>query len=159
VLSGDAEVSFATAELTLHMGFVASRVRVLGLMHRVVEAGLVPSVLPALTDPPVRRRSRDRLLVRLAEPVTAAGMAMFPMSWAIDGLDSRLRTTADLRLTLRAGGAGQTFIGLAGTVWHPGDARTARRAIMARSEDWLSRLAEVLNRAQTAARPGRQDRQ
>jgi hypothetical protein len=144
-------VSFATAELTLNMGFVAARVRLLRLMRRVADAGLVTSVLAALPDPPAPGRSRDRLLVRLAEPVTAAGMAMFPMSWETDGRDSRPRTTANLRLTLRAGGAGQTFIGLAGTVWQPGDAGAARRVVMARAEDWLSRLAEVLNRAQTAA--------
>jgi hypothetical protein len=118
-------------------------------MHRVAEAGLVPGVLAALAAPPLRGRSCDRLLVRLAEPVTAAGMAMFAMSWETDGLDSRPRTVADLRLTLRAGRAGQTLIGLAGTVWHPGDAGTARRAVMARAEDWLSWLAEVLNRART----------
>jgi hypothetical protein len=150
VLRREAELSFGTAELALHMGFVAGRVRLLRLIHRVAEAGLVPSVLAALPAPPLRSRSCDRLLVRLAEPVTAAGMAVFAMSWETHGLDSRPRTVADLRLTLRAGGAGQTFIGLAGTVWHPGDA-TARRAVMARAEDWLSWLAEVLNRARTVS--------
>jgi hypothetical protein len=149
VLKRPAELSFGTAELTLNMGFVASRVRLLRLIHRVAEAGLVPDVLTALPAPPLLSRSRDRLLVRLAEPVTAAGMAMFEMSWETGGLDSRPRTVADLRLTLRAGGAGQTFIGLAGTVWHPGDTGTARRAVMACAEEWLSWLAEVLNRART----------
>jgi hypothetical protein len=150
VLKGDAELSFATAELTLNMGFVAGRVRLLRLMHRVAEAGVVTSLLAGLPDPPVRARSRDRLLVRLAEPVTAAGMAIFPMSWETDGPASRRLTMADLRLTLRAGGAGQTFIRLAGTVWRPGDAESARQAVMARAEDWLSRLAEVMTSAQTA---------
>jgi hypothetical protein len=150
VLRGDAEVSFATAEVTLNMGFVAGRVRVLRFMHLVADAGLVTSVLAALPDPPVRGRSRDRLLVRLAEPGTAAGTAMFPMSWETGRFDSRPRTMAVLRLTLRAGGAGQTLIGLAGTVWQPGDAGTVRRVVMARAEDWLSRLAQVLNSAKTA---------
>jgi hypothetical protein len=149
VLKREAELSFGTAELTLNMGFVVGRVRLLRFMHRVAEAGLVPGVLAALAAPPLRGRSCDRLLVRLAEPVTAAGMALFAMSWETDGLDSRPRTVADLRLTLRAGGAGQTFIGLGGTVWHPGDTGTARRAVVARAEDWLSWLAEVLNRART----------
>ena len=151
MLKGDAELSFATAELTLNMGFVAGRVRLLGLMHRVADAGLVMSVLAELTDPPVRGLCGGRLMVRLGEPVTAAGMAMFPMSWETDGLDSRPPTMAELRLTLRAGGAGQTFIGLAGTVWQPGDAGTALRAVLARAESWLSRLAVVLTHAQTAA--------
>lgn len=147
----DAELSFATAERALNMGFVAGRVRLFRLMHRVADAGLAASVLAALPDPPVRARCGVRLLVRLAEPVTAPGMAMFPVSWKTDGPDSRPRTMADLRLTLRAGGAGQTFIGLAGMVWQPGDAGTARRAVLAGAENWLSRLAEVLTNAQTAA--------
>ena len=48
MLRGDAEVSFATAEVTLNMGFVAGRVRVLRFMHLVADAGLVTSVLAAL---------------------------------------------------------------------------------------------------------------
>jgi hypothetical protein len=150
VLKGDAHLSFATAELTLNVGFVAGRVRLLRLMHRVADAGLVTSMLAGLPDPPLRARFRDRLLLRLAEPVTADGMAIFPMCWETDAPGSRPLTMADVRLILRTGGAGQTFIRLAGTVWQPGPAEPARRAVKARAEDWLSRLAEVMTSAQTA---------
>jgi hypothetical protein len=151
-VNGDAELSFATAELPLNMGYVAARVGLLRLVHRgdVSDVGLVRRVLAALPRPANHALARERLLVRLAEPITGAGMVMFPMSWESGGLASGPLPMADLRLTLRADGAGQTFIRLAGTIWQPGDAELARRAIMASAGDWLSRLAEVLTGAQTA---------
>jgi hypothetical protein len=41
--------------------------RLLRLMHRVADAGLVTSVLAALPDSPVHGPSRDRLLARPAK--------------------------------------------------------------------------------------------
>lgn len=151
-VKGDAELSFATAELALNMGYVAARVRLLRLVHRgdVSDVGLVTRLLAALPPLAHHALARERLLVRLAEPITGTGMVMVPMSWESGGLGSRPLPVADLRLTLRADGAGQTFIRLAGTVWQPGDAEPARRAVMASAGDWLSRLAEVLTGAQTA---------
>jgi hypothetical protein len=144
------ELSFATAELTLNVGFVAGRVRLLRLIHRMADAGLATSLLAALPDPAVHALACDRLLVRLAEPVAGTGMVMFPMSWEADSLDRLPLTLADLRVILRAGGAGQTFIRLTGTVWQPGDAGPAPRTVTVRAGDWLSRLAEVLTGAQAA---------
>jgi hypothetical protein len=148
---------FGSREHELDVGFVAARVRLLNLVRGswTADVGPLTDLLAALAAWPSGEDGPavpSLIRVRLQEPVSGAGMVVFPLSWDADHDGGLSLPVLNAQLTLRAGLAGQTFLRLNGSVRPPlptgaapaSAAAQPRVPSAASVELWLTGVADAL---------------